>query len=174
MLLSHLAVVHSYVLVKPKVQAEEHVDAARLLIRVCANISRFQKHAAQILISAVIECQRAGLHQSAFQLASTLAQPEHREGLESMAQHRRQIETIVRAYRVPPYQLHARARASRARVSRDASAAAASRRRPRSDVRADPRRFGSRRARRSHPSPCAAAAAAARRGLPTRWSAPAA
>jgi WD repeat-containing protein 19 len=95
-LLANLAIIHSYVLVKHKVQADQHLDAARLLIRVCNNISRFEKHAVQILTSAVIECQRAGLPQSAFELATKLMQPQYQEGLQKMGAHKRKIEGIVR------------------------------------------------------------------------------
>jgi WD repeat-containing protein 19 len=95
-LLACLATVHSYVLVKHHVQMENHLGAARLLIRVCNNISRFEKHAVQILTSAVIECQRADLLQSAFDLATKLMQPEHRESLQKMGAHKRKIEGLVR------------------------------------------------------------------------------
>ena len=47
-----------------------------------------------ILTSTVIECQRAGLKQSAFEFASMLMRPEHRS--EVNPKFKRKIEAIVR------------------------------------------------------------------------------
>lgn len=58
--------------VKKMVRRGDHEGAARMLLRVARNISRFPTHIVPILTSTVIECQRAGLRNSAFEYASTL------------------------------------------------------------------------------------------------------
>ena len=50
---------HSYVLIKTLVKNKNHDGAARLLLRVAQNVSKFPKHMVPILTSTVIECQRA-------------------------------------------------------------------------------------------------------------------
>lgn len=47
-----------------------------------------------ILTSTVIECQRSGLHGSAFTYASMLMRPEYRQSID--AKYKRKIEQIVR------------------------------------------------------------------------------
>ena len=69
---------HSYVLVKRLVKLGDHMNAAHMLIRVSKSISKFPSHTVPILTSTVIECQRAGLKQSAFEFASMLMRPEYR------------------------------------------------------------------------------------------------
>lgn len=54
------------------VRRGDHEGAARMLLRVARNISRFPTHIVAVLTSTVIECQRAGLRNSAFEYASTL------------------------------------------------------------------------------------------------------
>ena len=54
------------------VRRGDHVGAALMLLRVARNISRFPMHVVPILTSTVIECQRAGFRDSAFEYASTL------------------------------------------------------------------------------------------------------
>ena len=54
-----LMLLHSYVLVKVLVKMGNHVGAARLLVRVSKNISKFPAHIVPILTSCVIEV-RAG------------------------------------------------------------------------------------------------------------------
>ena len=93
--LSHnLMLLHSYVLVKTLVKAEDHLAGARMLVRVARNISKFPVHIVQILTSTVIECHRAGLRGAAFEHASTLVRPEYRSQLQE--QFKRKIEAIVR------------------------------------------------------------------------------
>lgn len=53
-------------------------SAARMLIRVSRNISKFPAHVVPILTSTVIECQRSGLRNTAFEYASMLMRPEYR------------------------------------------------------------------------------------------------
>lgn len=89
-----LAVIHSYILVRARVQLGDHEGAARLLVRVADHISRFERHTVPILTSCVIECQRAGLKRSAHDVASTLMRKEYRDQIAPA--HKRKIESIVR------------------------------------------------------------------------------
>lgn len=54
------------------------MSAARMLIRVARNISKFPKHVVPILTSTVIECHRAGLKKTSYEYASMLMRPEYR------------------------------------------------------------------------------------------------
>lgn len=76
-----LNLLHSYVLVKTRVKLDDHLGAARLLVRVARNISRFASHVVPILTSTVIECQRAGLLASSYEHAATLMRPEYRQDI---------------------------------------------------------------------------------------------
>ncbi|KAG7395718.1 WD repeat-containing protein 19 [Phytophthora boehmeriae] len=90
-----LALLHSYVLVKKLVRRGNHAAAARMLVRVAQHLSKFPTHAANILISAVIECQRAGLRAFSYDFAATLMRtPEYKESMDKDI--RRKIEAIVR------------------------------------------------------------------------------
>ncbi|KAF1791464.1 WD40/YVTN repeat-like-containing domain [Phytophthora cactorum] len=90
-----LALLHSYVLVKKLVKRSQHGPAARMLVRVAQHLSKFPTHAANILISAVIECQRAGLRAYSYDFAATLMRtPEYRGSMDKDI--RRKIEAIVR------------------------------------------------------------------------------
>lgn len=91
---SMLALLHSYILVKTLVKMDDHLGAARMLIRVSKSISKFPGHTVAILTSTVIECYRAGLKQSAFQFAALLMRPENRGAID--AKFKRKIESIVR------------------------------------------------------------------------------
>ncbi|KAL7680186.1 putative WD repeat-containing protein 19/dyf-2 [Plasmopara halstedii] len=92
---SALALLHSYVLVKKLVKRSKHVPAARMLIRVAQHLSKFPTHAANILISAVIECQRVGLRGYSYDFAATLMRSsEYRASMDKDI--RRKIEAIVR------------------------------------------------------------------------------
>ncbi len=90
----NLLLLHSYVLVKRLVAAGDHMQAARMLIRVAKSISKFPQHMVQILTSTVIECQRAGLKRSSFEYASMLMRREYRDDVD--ARYRKKIEGIVR------------------------------------------------------------------------------
>ncbi|CAM9457863.1 unnamed protein product [Phaeothamnion confervicola] len=85
---------HSYVVAKQLARRGDHEGAARMLLRVANSISRFPSHTVPILTSAVIECQRAGLKDSAFQFASVLMRSEHRGNIDK--KYRRSVESIVR------------------------------------------------------------------------------
>ncbi|CAM9696622.1 unnamed protein product [Ectocarpus sp. 12 AP-2014] len=85
---------HSYILVKKMVRRGDHEGAARMLLRVARSISRFPTHIVPVLTSTVIECQRSGLRNSAFEYASTLMRQEYRGQIDK--KYRRNIEAIVR------------------------------------------------------------------------------
>ena len=89
-----LTLLHSYRLAKLHSQKGDHASAARMLVRVARNISKFPTHTVPILTSTVIECQRAGLKRSAFEYASALMRPEYRQLVD--AKYRKPIEAFVR------------------------------------------------------------------------------
>ena len=86
---------HSYMLVKIFARRGDHTSMARLLLRLAQNISRFPNHTVQILLSTVIECQRAGLKSSSYEHATTLMRPEYRQQITDQLL-RKKIEAIVR------------------------------------------------------------------------------
>ena len=69
-------------------------NAARMLLRVSAELDAFQPHAAAILTSAVVECHRAGLTGSAYAHATRLMQPELKAAINPA--YKRKIEGLVR------------------------------------------------------------------------------
>uniref|UniRef100_A0A8L0DNG0 WD repeat-containing protein 19 n=1 Tax=Oncorhynchus mykiss TaxID=8022 RepID=A0A8L0DNG0_ONCMY len=91
---TNLMILHSYILVKIHVKRGEHLNAARMLIRVSNNISKFPSHIVPILTSAVIECHRAGLRNSSFSFAAMLMRPEYRHKIDP--KYRKKIEAMVR------------------------------------------------------------------------------
>jgi len=90
----NLMLLHSYMLVKPLSKLGDHMAAARMLVRVARNISKFPMHVVPIITSTVIECHRAGLRGMAFEYASMLMRPDYREQLQDA--YKRKIEAIVR------------------------------------------------------------------------------
>ncbi|XP_033828361.1 WD repeat-containing protein 19 [Periophthalmus magnuspinnatus] len=91
---TNLMILHSYLLVKVHVKRGDHLKGARMLIRVSNNISKFPAHVVPILTSAVIECHRAGLKNSAFSFAAMLMRPEYRNDIDP--KYRKKIEAMVR------------------------------------------------------------------------------
>ncbi|NXH92488.1 WDR19 protein, partial [Edolisoma coerulescens] len=91
---TNLMILHSYILVKIHVKRGDHMKGARMLIRVANNISKFPSHIVPILTSAVIECHRAGLKNSAFSFAAMLMRPEYRCKIDP--KYKKKIETMVR------------------------------------------------------------------------------
>ncbi|XP_030305507.1 WD repeat-containing protein 19 [Calypte anna] len=91
---TNLMILHSYILVKTHVKRGDHVKGARMLIRVANNISKFPSHIVPILTSAVIECHRAGLKNSAFSFAAMLMRPEYRNKID--LKYKKKIEAMVR------------------------------------------------------------------------------
>ncbi|RZF45403.1 hypothetical protein LSTR_LSTR002846 [Laodelphax striatellus] len=93
-LLNNLMLLHSYILVRLHVRRGSHLNAARMLIRVADNISKFPSHIVPILTSAVIECHRADLKARAFSYAAMLMKPEYRSQVEP--KYKKKIEGVVR------------------------------------------------------------------------------
>ncbi|NXU72617.1 WDR19 protein, partial [Oreotrochilus melanogaster] len=91
---TNLMILHSYILVKTHVKRGDHMKGARMLIRVANNISKFPSHIVPILTSAVIECHRAGLKNSAFSFAAMLMRPEYRNKID--LKYKKKIEAMVR------------------------------------------------------------------------------
>lgn len=91
---SNLMLLHSYILVRLHVKQNNHMNGARLLIRVANNISKFPSHIVPILTSTVIECSRAGLKTSAFNYAAILMRSEYRSQIDP--KYCKKIEAIVR------------------------------------------------------------------------------
>ncbi|XP_045115021.1 WD repeat-containing protein 19-like isoform X2 [Portunus trituberculatus] len=91
---SALLLLHSYTLARLLVRKGDHLKAARMLIRVSNNISKFPAHMVPILTSTVIECQRAGLKNSSFSFAAMLMRPETRGQIDE--RYKKKIEAIVR------------------------------------------------------------------------------
>jgi len=95
----NLLLLHSYTLAKKMSARKDHAVAARMLIRVSRNISRFPAHIVPILTSTVIECQRAGLKKDSLEFAKILLRPEHKSKV--APQYLKPIEGFVRR---PPSQ----------------------------------------------------------------------
>lgn len=89
-----LMLLHSYLIVKIHIKRNDHTKGARMLVRVANSISRFPTHVVNILTSAVIECYRSGLKNSAFTFAAMLMRPEYRQKLDP--KYKKKIEQIVR------------------------------------------------------------------------------
>lgn len=91
---ANLMLLHSYILVKLHVRRGEHLKAARMLMRVAINISKFPSHIVPILTSTVIECHRSGLKQVAYKYATTLMNPEYRKNIDP--KYSKKIEAVIR------------------------------------------------------------------------------
>lgn len=91
---SNLLVLHSYILARSHIKRGDHLKAARMLIRVAENISKFPGHIVPILTSTVVECHKSGLRGSSFSYAAMLMRPEYRSKVDE--KYRKKIEQIVR------------------------------------------------------------------------------
>lgn len=91
---TNLMILHSYTLARIHIKQGDHLKGARMLLRVAKNISKFPTHTVPILTSTVIECHRSGLFQSAFNYASILMRPEHRNDIDE--KYRKKFEGIIR------------------------------------------------------------------------------
>lgn len=91
---SLFVLLHSYLLAKRLAKKGDHQNAARMLLRVAENISKFPTSTVPILTSTVIECHRAGLKHSSYEYALVLMRPEHRSLIDPNI--KRKIEGIVR------------------------------------------------------------------------------
>lgn len=85
---------HSYLLVRRLIKRADHPSAARMLLRVAKNISKFPSHIVPILTSTVVECFRVGLKTEAFEYAGVLMRPEYRQKIDE--KFKRKIEAMVR------------------------------------------------------------------------------
>jgi WD repeat-containing protein 19 len=65
-LITRLVYLHSYALAKKKVKMGDHLAAARLLSRVCENISQFPQNMTNIMTTTIGECSQSGLKQEAY------------------------------------------------------------------------------------------------------------
>lgn len=90
----HFVLLHSYLLGKRLAKMGDHMGAAKMLLRVAQNVSKFPLHVVAILTSTVILCVRAGLKASAYEYAVQLMRPEHRSNID--ANLKKKIEAIVR------------------------------------------------------------------------------
>ncbi|KAF4725864.1 WD repeat-containing protein 19, partial [Perkinsus olseni] len=92
-----LMLLQSYILVKPRAQLDEHINAALLLKRICQGnvLQSFRKHAAQTLASAVIECMKSGMKAEAHAYACELMRDAELRNRIS-EQLRKKIEVVVR------------------------------------------------------------------------------
>ncbi|XP_024914661.1 WD repeat-containing protein 19-like isoform X1 [Cynoglossus semilaevis] len=91
---TNLMILHSFLLGQIHVKKGDHLKGARMLIRVSNNIDMFPTHTVPILTSAVIECHRAGLRNSAFNFGVMLMRPEYRQKIDP--KYKKKIETMVR------------------------------------------------------------------------------
>jgi len=73
---------------------QDHLSAAKMLCRVSESIRSFPSHAANILTSTVIECERANLKGSAYQFACELMKPQYRAEIQE--QYKKKMEKVVR------------------------------------------------------------------------------
>ncbi|KAL9647005.1 hypothetical protein ABK040_013859 [Willaertia magna] len=72
-----LILLHSYLIVKYLIKMQETQMAARMLLRITKNISKFPHHTVQILTSTSLLCYKAELKKAAFENATILIRPEH-------------------------------------------------------------------------------------------------
>jgi WD repeat-containing protein 19 len=93
-LTQRLVLLHSYQLAKRKVKMGDHMGAARLLVRVCQNISQFPQNMTNIMTTCIGECSQAGLKQQAYQQACVLIRPENIDQIPPKFKTR--IESIAR------------------------------------------------------------------------------
>ncbi|CAF1061503.1 unnamed protein product [Adineta ricciae] len=89
-----LMLLHSYILVKIQIKLNNHTRAARLLNRVAHNVSKFPAHIVQILTTTVVECQKAGMNNTAFNFSLILMKPEYRDQIDT--KYKKKIEALVR------------------------------------------------------------------------------
>jgi WD repeat-containing protein 19 len=89
-------VLHSYQLVKKLAKRGDHEGTARLLLRVAKHISKFPKHQVRILISTIIECQKSGLKDSAFEWASYICSNSEFKKELNDSKFKNKIQAIIR------------------------------------------------------------------------------
>jgi WD repeat-containing protein 19 len=92
-LMRNLMLLHMYSLVKVRALVSDDQGAARLLMRLVDNISKFPANAVPLLLSALIGCDKANLKRSSYEYAAMLMRKEYREKLGA---RRSKVETMVR------------------------------------------------------------------------------
>lgn len=88
------ALIHSYIIVRNVIKNNDHMLAARIMIRICKNISMFTSVAANVLTTTIVECTKAKLKAEAFKWAMVAIKPEYKDGLSD--NFRPKIENIAR------------------------------------------------------------------------------
>lgn len=91
---NQFVLLHSYEIAKSRIQAQDHMSAARLFLRVAQNVSKFPVHLVGILTATVIETKRAKLYASCYEYAVMLMS-QHRKSIQP-DEVRKSIEGIVR------------------------------------------------------------------------------
>ena len=108
-LLQSLTLLHSYLAAKTLIRMNLQPQATKMLLRVCQNLANFQSHKCDILISAILQCQKTSFLKSMQSLAYQLVVKEgpafklFLEGKQSdsgaataMAKYKRKWEQLVR------------------------------------------------------------------------------
>jgi WD repeat-containing protein 19 len=91
---SELRLLQTYLLARRLGKMGDYEGAARVLIFVAKNISKFPSHVVKILTSTVVMTQKAGLKRSSYEYACQLMQPEYRNLVDGKV--RKRIEQLVR------------------------------------------------------------------------------
>ena len=91
---NQFVLLHSYELARARIQAQDHMSAARLFLRVAQNVSKFPFNLVGILTATVIETKRAKLYASCYEYAVMLMS-QHRKSIQP-EEVRKSIEGIVR------------------------------------------------------------------------------
>ncbi len=108
-LLQSLTLLHSYLVAKTLIRMSLQPQAPKMLLSVCQNLANFQSHKCDILISAILQCQKTSFLKSMQSLAYQLVVKEgpafklFLEGKQSdsgaataMAKYKRKWEQLVR------------------------------------------------------------------------------
>lgn len=88
------ALIHSYIIVRNVIKNNDHITAARIMIRICKNISMFNSVASNVLTTTIVECTKAKFKAEAFKWAMIAIKPEYKDGLSD--NFRPKIENIAR------------------------------------------------------------------------------
>lgn len=88
------ALIHSYIIVRNVIKNNDHVTAARIMSRICRNISMFISVAANVLTTTIVECTKAKFKAEAYKWAMVAIKPEYKDGLSD--NFRPKIENIAR------------------------------------------------------------------------------
>jgi WD repeat-containing protein 19 len=89
-----LMLIHSYQLTRRLIKMGNHAGAARLLGRICNNISQFPASTVKILTTCVAECAQAGLKKEAYKWSTTLVRPEYIDQVNP--KFKKKVESIAR------------------------------------------------------------------------------